>query len=60
MHFARFISSSFLFSLYFKMAASRSQRFTEAEVCHLLDDNSDADGDVSDKEIEALTRNAIH
>ena len=57
-----FISSSVLFWLCLQMAASRSRRFTAAEVCRLLDDESDADGDDSDMEIAliTLTKNTIH
>ena len=44
------------------MAASRSRRFTAAEVCCVLDDESDADGDDSVMEIAliTLTKNTIH
>ena len=44
------------------MAASRSRRFTAAEACRLLEDESDADGDDSDMEIAVitLTKNTIH
>ena len=62
MQFAKFISTSVLFWLYLKMAASRSRRFTAAEVCRLLDAESDADGDDSDMEIAliTLTKNTTH